>query len=95
MYLPKETKDLYIENYKTLVKEKFQKRKAWVDPKIYTQNMNLPIASFPEKRRLLHLKYHFPKNLISQTLHTVEPFSTGGVLSFLNPPKTVNSLSQS
>lgn len=50
--------------------------------------MNLPIVSFPEKLRLLHLKYLLPKNLISQKLHTVDPFSTGGVLSFLNPPES-------
>ena len=53
IYLPKETKDLYVENYKTLVKEIKEDTNRWRNiPCSWIRRINIVKMSIPHKALL-------------------------------------------
>ena len=65
IYLPKETKDLYIENYKTLVKEIKEDTNRWISiPYSWIRSINTVIMSTLSKtmQSLSSYQRHFSQN---------------------------------
>ena len=62
IYLPKETKDLYIENYKTLVKEIKEDTNRWRNiPCSWIGRINIVKMSTPQYFKVISLQLKFKK----------------------------------